>query len=696
MSNTTGLLKDDAISLKKVSKNDRKLIALITASMLSTARRLDGALSTEAVRMHESLTRISSSQSNTSSVSDSDTAPTSVSASTSAAASTAAATADSQPVTDIPLDVVVARMNSDGTAAVQPSPQDTIAVDDDVATAAAAAADTTTAATATTTTTSAASAAALATAHEANEDYKAVMLPSVDRRQSDNNSHSDSKQLATSDDTKSAAVALEERLPWEEDALRKLVKYLDLPEREFTALEPLLHDDVDPRPFLEALGWNKPEQKQHLILILLHFAVVGMNGLDARIQVQIRRLSVELRISWQDVLELQLKYAATLRKAVEEAATKKPASGQKMRWLKIGGLAVVGGAAIALTGGLAAPAIGAGVAAVGLGGTGAFLGSTLGVALVTTVFGVAGTGLVGAKAHRRFQEVQEFKFARLREMDSKRLAHVLESTVDIKETSSDAKYDKSHQSMQAVLCIDGWTNGVNQYHATWQPVISQHAPHCENYALLWERDLQKQISDAIASFVKSHAVDEAKKQIIAQTVLRGLFAAIAWPMAVLDAANMIDNTWTLAMSRTRQVGIMLADTLAERAHGNRPVVLIGYSFGARVIFFALLELAKRSLEGKDMSGIVLDVYLMGAPVPADSASWTSIRSVVAGRLVNGYSSSDWILRFVYRASQICLSVAGIMPIQVDGVDNVNLSQVVPGHSYYAQSLPDCLDAMAFQ
>lgn len=40
---------------------------------------------------------------------------------------------------------------------------------------------------------------------------------------------------------------------------------------------------------------------------------------------------------------------------------------------------------------------------------------------------------------------------------------------------------------------------------------------------------------------------------------------------------------------------MLADLLARRVHGNRPVVLVGYSFGARVIFMALEHLAKRKV-----------------------------------------------------------------------------------------------------
>ena len=43
-------------------------------------------------------------------------------------------------------------------------------------------------------------------------------------------------------------------------------------------------------------------------------------------------------------------------------------------------------------------------------------------------------------------------------------------------------------------------------------------------------------------------------------------------------------------------GLVLADVLAEYDQGHRPVTLIGYSMGARVIFYALEALAERAEE----------------------------------------------------------------------------------------------------
>lgn len=71
----------------------------------------------------------------------------------------------------------------------------------------------------------------------------------------------------------------------------------------------------------------------------------------------------------------------------------------------------------------------------------------------------------------------------------------------------------------------------------------------------------------------------------------------------------------------------------NRQLGVRPVTLVGYSLGARMIFYALRELAQ-----KKAYGIVQNVYLMGAPVSAREAEWKQVRATVSGRFVNGTPS----------------------------------------------------------
>lgn len=109
--------------------------------------------------------------------------------------------------------------------------------------------------------------------------------------------------------------------------------------------------------------------------------------------------------------------------------------------------------------------------------------------------------------------------------------------------------------------------------------------------------------------------------------------ALAWPLWLTKLNYIIDNPWSNATERARAAGLILADVLMNRQLGVRPVTLVGYSLGARMIFYALRELAQ-----KKAYGIVQNVYLMGAPVSAREAEWKQVRATVSGRFVNGTPS----------------------------------------------------------
>lgn len=65
----------------------------------------------------------------------------------------------------------------------------------------------------------------------------------------------------------------------------------------------------------------------------------------------------------------------------------------------------------------------------------------------------------------------------------------------------------------------------------------------------------------------------------------------ALPAALLQLCEMIDSPWILAMERSDEAGKRLAVSLLETA-GQRPITLVGYSLGARVIYSCLTELAR--------------------------------------------------------------------------------------------------------
>jgi hypothetical protein len=143
------------------------------------------------------------------------------------------------------------------------------------------------------------------------------------------------------------------------------------------------------------------------------------------------------------------------------------------------------------------------------------------------------------------------------------------------------------------------------------------------------------------------------------------------------------NARALAM----KAGAVLGDLLSKRIFGNRPVTLTGYSLGSLVIFEALKYLA--SLPPIDTIHLIQDVYIFGTPTTADAVVWTSIRRLVSGRLVNGYSNNDYVLAVLSRASDASWSVAGLQPVDVVGIENVHC-QGVDGHTKWSRMIGVCL------
>lgn len=193
------------------------------------------------------------------------------------------------------------------------------------------------------------------------------------------------------------------------------------------------------------------------------------------------------------------------------------------------------------------------------------------------------------------------------------------------------------------------------------------------------------LGSALDTFVRDYAVGYIKSEIIKRTVLASLWSAL-WPLALLKVAKIVDNPFNIAKTRSDKAGLVLADVIINRAQGNRPVTLVGYSLGARVIYSCLMSLATRKA-----FGLVDNAVLMGAPVPSTTESWIMMRSVVAGRLVNVYSSDDWVLGFLYRTSAIQLGVSGLQAVEgVAGVENFDVGRLVDGHMKYAQSVQQIL------
>jgi len=149
---------------------------------------------------------------------------------------------------------------------------------------------------------------------------------------------------------------------------------------------------------------------------------------------------------------------------------------------------------------------------------------------------------------------------------------------------------------------------------------------------------------------------------------------------------LIDDPYQIVVIRTDEAGKELAKCILQ-SDERRPVTLVGFSFGARVIYSCLRELARqqdiweevraakehgtveeskssrssfllKSKKNKDdlrfdydrePTSLVGDVLFIGLPRAIDTKVLTSCRRVTGGRLVNCYTWNDWLLSLMFVA-----------------------------------------------
>ncbi|XP_072011268.1 transmembrane and coiled-coil domain-containing protein 4 [Engystomops pustulosus] len=391
---------------------------------------------------------------------------------------------------------------------------------------------------------------------------------------------------------------------------------------------------------------------------------------DARSRVLISHVSWLLRVppetmelSEESMMENLKKYTEEPSES-EQASRKKKESRKKMkRYLLIGLATVGGGTVIGLTGGLAAPLVAAGAATI-IGSAGAaVLGSTAGIAIMASLFGAAGAGLTGYKMKKRVGAIEEFEFLPL----------------------------TGGRQLHICIAVTGWlcTGKYGSFAAPWQSLLHS----TEQYCLAWESKYLMELGNALDTLLNG-LVNIVAQEALKYTILSGIVAALTWPASLITVASVIDNPWGVCLSRSAEVGKHLAHILLRRQQGRRPVTLIGFSLGARVLYFCLQELAQEA----GAEGIIEDVVLLGAPVEGDVKKWKPLTRVVAGRIINGYCRGDWLLSFVYRSSSVKLSVAGLQPVDLDDrrMVNVDLSSVVNGHLDYMKQMDTILKAVGIK
>ncbi|KAI0275222.1 hypothetical protein BC834DRAFT_965640 [Gloeopeniophorella convolvens] len=408
------------------------------------------------------------------------------------------------------------------------------------------------------------------------------------------------------------------------------------------------------------------------VLCDLFLILVADSVYDARSRVLLEAVAIHLGLGWLDVIKFEQRVTEALeiqedvenmeQRAVIEGRQK---SSRRRRYVMMGLATLGGGLVIGLSAGLLAPVIGAGIGAafttIGISGTAGFLGGVGGAAVITTGGVLTGSGIAARGMARRTQVVRTFDILPLH----------------------------NNKRVNCILTVPGFLNGelddTRLPFSVLDPVVG------DVFSVLWEPEMIRETGSALR-ILTTEVLTQIGQTVLQATVMTALMSALQWPIILTKLGYLIDNPWSNALDRAKAAGRVLADVLIQRHLGVRPITLIGFSLGARVIFYALLELAKQKA-----FGVVQDVFLLGATLTVSQKTWFQARSVVSGRFVNGFARNDWVLNYLFRATSGGVgTVAGLRPVEnVPGLENVDVTDKIAGHMSYRTFMPLILDQLGF-
>ena len=429
-----------------------------------------------------------------------------------------------------------------------------------------------------------------------------------------------------------------------------------------------------------------PMAKKLLVLYSLLLLVLSLKHYNSLSRVLMLHIASSLGLDIKILNDNEVKIARTLldtalklpANADEHAQNRKSDSSRK--W-KVGLASVAGATLIGVTGGLAAPLVAAGLGTVmgglGLGATAAagYLGALAGSGVIVGgLFGAYGGRMTGRMMDKYAREVEDFAFIPLRGPRRR--------------TENEKEAAQQDHRLRVTIGVTGWAKAEEDLVFPWRVIGSES----EVFALRWELESLLNLGHAISALVTSTAWGIAGQEILSKTIFASIMSAVMLPVGLAKVAKVADNPFSVAKARADKAGVVLADALINKVQGERPVNLIGYSLGSRVIYSCLQTLAKRRAYG-----LVESVILMGSPIPSNTDHWRTMRSIVSGRLVNVWSENDGVLALLYRTSSLQLGVAGLEPVEgLSGVENLDVSTVVSGHLRYQYLLGRILNVIGLQ
>lgn len=231
---------------------------------------------------------------------------------------------------------------------------------------------------------------------------------------------------------------------------------------------------------------------------------------------------------------------------------------------------------------------------------------------------------------------------------------------------------KGVPSLTTTVVVSGWLSQDDEMENSWINIISNELQG-HTLALRWDSGSPKKL------------------------VKKELFSSVAHTIGLLFAAPLLKvahlamlftvNPFKKRAKKAETTGYVLADLIYSKMLGNACISLIGFSLGTRVIYYCLQRL-------HDLGCKVHDVLLLGGAAPLDLETWQKCRKTVTGRLINTYSKTDKILSRLYSLSRLEKAI-GNFPLEIEGVENFDVTEIASGHLKYRESLDKILTKVEY-
>lgn len=228
-----------------------------------------------------------------------------------------------------------------------------------------------------------------------------------------------------------------------------------------------------------------------------------------------------------------------------------------------------------------------------------------------------------------------------------------------------------------VLVANGFlTDGKVDKWGGWKKIVNDRYPDSPVYRVWWG---SKELRDfgilGVSAMSKSGGTLAVKAAAAIGTKAGAKFLGNVIGPAMF-ATDLAKNPWHVAKSRADKTGVIVGDLLARTE--AKSYVLIGHSLGAR-----LMVVAAETLGTKPGGPRIEAAHLLGAAIGAKS-NWDSLTAPVDERVFCYHSTTDAVLKHVYRTAQAGETAAGLTGFTPESskLQNIDVTDAVKTHFDY--------------